>query len=131
LWSADGKPGSVGEETFSDLASDSSSSVTTTIRAGLWAILGLTGVLLGGLAFGSTSTFGNVLRHWPDQLTLSAVVIAMALILSAIILASVVMLTARLNAVAIVSNDEEKARLHVTRAARHLAAIANYRRKSE
>jgi hypothetical protein len=131
LWTRNRKPGSGGEETFSDAENNRSSSVTTTIRGGLWGTLGLFGVGVGAAAFNSASNFGNAIRTWPDQLTLSAVVIAMALILSAIILASVYILTARLNAVGAVSHDADEARRHLILADRHLAVIAKYRRVSE
>ena len=105
--------------------------MTTTMLNGLWAIIGLAGVVIGGLAVTSSGNLGLALRRWPDQLTMSAVVIAMALILSALILASVLLLTARLSAIATASQEAERARFLLDRADQHLAVIAKHRGRFE
>jgi hypothetical protein len=101
--------------------------VSATLRHALWAILGLAGIALGGVILGFFHSLVELLRTWPDQVTMGAVVIGMALILSAAILSSFLMLTARLNAVSDMASDAEEVRRHVERAKAHLAVIARRR----
>jgi hypothetical protein len=98
--------------------------VSAILRHALWAILGLAGIALGGVILGFSHSLAELLQTWPDEITMGAVVIGMALIVSAAILSSFLMLTARLNAVSGMASDAEEVRRHVERAKAHLAVIA-------
>jgi hypothetical protein len=103
-------------------------SATSLILRGLWAILGLAGIVLGGVAFSAAGSFSEILHARSNELVLSAVVISVALVLSALILASVLLLSDRLEALTNIGRDAEKARGYLLRADTSLAVIARHRR---
>ena len=90
--------------------------VSATLRYALWAILGLAVIVVGGVILGFSRSLTELLRAWPNEVTMGAVVIGMALILSVAILSSFLMLNSRINAVSIMASDAEDIRHHIERA---------------
>lgn len=108
-------------------SADDKSPVSATLRHALWAILGLSAIVVAGVILGFSHLFAGMLRTWPNEVTMGAVVIGMALILSVAILSSFLMLAARINAVSAMTSDAEEVRRRIERAKAHLAVIARHR----